>query len=190
MLQCSVGVRQTIQAGVTDMAGRSRAGNGHPVERLAAVAGEMAKTGVKGGEMGVAAAQTIGYRTAMMAAAMGNPVDLANPEFVRMGSEKVEAAVEAVHAVAKGMEELYHAWVALSTGQSQAALAMLGGLGTVRTPADLLMLQSRSVTEAMDAGIHASLRFVEAASALTTAGLNPAYRKVRANAKRLARQHG
>lgn len=172
------------------MVGRSKAGNGHPVERLAAVAGEMAKTGVKGGEMGVAAAQTIGYRTAMMAAALGNPVDLANPEFVRMGSEKVEAGVEAVHAVAKGLEDLYQAWIALCTGQSQAALAVLGGLGSVRTPADLLTLQSRTVTEAIDASIHASLRFVEAASALTTAGLTPAYRTVRANARRLAREHG
>lgn len=165
-----------------------KARNGHPAERLCAVANQFAKTGMRSGEMGVAAAQTIGYRTAMMAAAMGNPVDFANPEFVRMGSEKVEASVEAFHAVATGIGEFTNAWMAMVAKQTQAASLVFGGLSACRSPADLANIQQKVFAEAMDAGIHASLRFVEAAAALTSAGINPAYRTVRANARRLARE--
>ncbi len=165
-----------------------KARNGHPAERLCAVAGHFAKTGLRSGEMGVAAAQTIGYRTAMMAAAMGNPVDFANPEFVRMGSEKVEASVEAFQAVATGLGEFANAWVSMVLKQTQAASQVFGGLSACRSPADFAEVQQRAFTEAVDAGVHASLRFVEAAAALTAAGINPAYRKVRANARRLARE--
>ena len=70
--------------------------------------------------------------------------------------------------------------------QTQAATLMFGGLGACRSPADLVDIQRRAFAEAVDAGIHASLRFVEAAAALTAAGMKPAYRKVRANARRLA----
>ncbi|MBP2229271.1 hypothetical protein J2847_002565 [Azospirillum agricola] len=165
-----------------------RTGKDHPAERLCAVAGHLAKTGMRSGEMGVAAAQTIGYRTAMMAAAIGNPIDFANPEFIRMGSEKVEASVEAFHAVATGLGEFSNAWMTMLAKQAQAATAVFGGLSACRSPADLAGIQQRAIAEAVDAGIHASLRLVEAAATLTAAGINPAYRKVRANARRLARE--
>ncbi|QCO02724.1 phasin family protein [Azospirillum argentinense] len=169
---------------------RRKTGNGEPTQRFLTVAGDLTRTGVKTGEMGVAAAQTIGYRTAMMAAAMNNPIDLANPEFVRMGSEKVEAMVEATHAVAKGIGEMQQAWMTLMQGQLQAAMVMVTGLGQCRNPADLMELQRRTVTETVEAGIHAALYMVESATALTQAGMTPAYRTVRANARRLAKQHG
>ncbi|PWC33189.1 phasin family protein [Azospirillum sp. TSO35-2] len=163
------------------------AGNGHPVERLSAVADQLAKTSLRSGEMGVAAAQTIGYRTAMMTAALSNPIDFANPEFIRMGSEKIEAAVEAFHAVATGISEFGAAWVTMVTKQTEAAAVTVGGLASCRNPMEIVDVQQRLLADAMDAGIHASLRLVEATAALTAAGLNPAYRKVRANARRLSR---
>ena len=126
----------------------------------------------------------------MMAAAMGNPADLANPEFLRMGSEKVEAAVAATQAVAKGIGEFQHAWMALLQGQAQATMTVLTGLGQCRSPSDLIELQRRTLTETVEAGIHAGLYLVESAAALAGAGLAPAYRTVRANAHRLARRRG
>ncbi|MBP2303099.1 phasin family protein [Azospirillum picis] len=165
-------------------------GNSHPTDRLMAVAGQMAKTGMRGNEMGVAAAQTIGYRTAMMAAAMSNPIDFANPEFIRMGSEKVEAAVEAFHAVATGIGEFGQAWFTMVTKQTQAAAVTIGGLATCKNPVEIVDVQQRLLADAMDAGIHANLRLIEATAALTAASLMPAYRKVRANARRLARAQG
>lgn len=169
---------------------RRKAGNGEPTQRLLAVADDLTRTGVKTGEMGVAAAQTIGYRTAMMAAAMGNPIDFANPEFVRMGSEKVEAMVEATHAVAMGIGEFQHSWMALMQSQLQTAMYIVGGLGECRSPADFMELQRRTLTESVEAGIHAAIHLAESAAALTQAGMTPAYRTVRANARRLARLHG
>ncbi|MCW2235453.1 phasin family protein [Azospirillum canadense] len=166
---------------------RRKAGNGEPTERLLAVAGDLTRTSVKTGEMGVAAAQTIGYRTAMMAAALGNPIDFANPEFVRMGSEKVEAMVEATHAVATGVGEAHQAWFALVQGQLQTAMHLVTGLGQCRSPADFVELQRRALTESFEAGLHAAIYMVESAAALTHAGMTPAYRTVRANARRLAR---
>ena len=152
------------------------------------MAGQLTKTGLRSGEMGVAAAQTIGYRTAMMSAALTNPIDFANPEFIRMGSEKVEAAVEAFHAVATGIGELGQAWVTMITKQTQAAAATIGGLATCKNPMEIVDVQQRLLADAIDAGIHANLRLMEATAALAAASMNPAYRKVRANARRLARE--
>lgn len=164
------------------------AGNGHPTDRLMAVAGQLTKTGLRSSEMGVAAAQTIGYRTAMMTAALANPIDFANPEFIRMGSEKVEAAVEAFHAVATGIGEFGQAWITMITKQTQAAAATIGGLATCKNPVEIVDVQQRLLADAVDAGIHANLRMIEATAALAAASMNPAYHKVRANARRLARE--
>ncbi len=169
------------------MAGH-KTGRSHPAERLCAVAGQFAKAGMRSGEMSVAAAQTIGYRTAMMAAAMGNPIDFANPEFVRMGSEKVEASVEAFHAVATGISEFSVAWMNMLAKQAEAATLIFGGVSRCRSPADLADLQHRAFAGLVDAGIHAGLRLVEVSATLTAAGMKPAYHKVRANARRLANE--
>lgn len=165
------------------MAGRSTA-HDEPATRLLGVAGTLARNGVKGGEMGVAAAQTIGYRTAMMAAALGNPIKMANPEFVRMGAEKVEAGVEAVQELAEGFADLQRAWLSMFTGQVQLAFSFLGGLGAVRSPGDAVGLFEDSVA----AGISAQLHFAEAAASFTGSGLGPLHRKTRANARRLGRK--
>lgn len=151
-----------------------------PATRLLGMAGALAQTGVKSGEMAAAAAQTIGYRTAMMAAAMGDPRKLANPEFVRMGAEKVEAAAEAVQEIAEGVVELQHAWMAFWSGQARLAAGFMGG----PSPCSAMEL----FQESMDAGINAGLRFAESAADLAGAGLGPIHRKTRANAKRLARK--
>jgi hypothetical protein len=168
---------------------RYKAQTGDTAGRMLDLAGELARTGVKSGEVGVASVQTIGYRTAMMAAAFGNPIAMANPEFVRMGSEKVEAAMEASQAMAKGLSELGRAWVALLSGQSNLA-AFTMGLGTCRTPVELMTLQQHAMKEAVDASLGAGLRLVEAYSAIASAGLAPVHRTVSANARRLARTQG
>jgi hypothetical protein len=161
-------------------------GDGHPAERLSAVADTFAKTGMRSGEMGIAAAQTIGYRTAMMAAAMGTPTGFANPEFLRMGSEKIEASVEAFQAVAHGLGEFGAAWMTMLTKQTQAAALVFNGLTRCQSPTDLAEIQRKAFAQVVDASVNASLRFAEAAASITAASVKPAYRKVRANARRLA----
>ena len=162
-------------------------GRGASPARMLSLAGELARTGIKSGEVGLASAQTIGHRTAMMAAAFGDPVAMANPEFIRMGTEKVEAAAEAGHAMASGMNELGRAWLALLSGQGLTA-GFAFGLGGFGNPAALAELQRRTMTEAMTAGLNAGLRVAEAYSAIASAGLAPVHRTVSANARRLARE--
>lgn len=160
------------------------AGNGATASRVVGMAGTLARTGVRGGEMGLAAAQTIGYRTAMLAAAMQDPSKLANPEFIRMGSEKVEAVVEAVQEMAEGVAELHHAWYAFWAGQARIAAGLMGGLGAVRSPGEVVGL----FEDSMNAGINAGLCFAESAASLAGAGLGPFHTKTRANARRLRRR--
>ncbi|MFD1623287.1 phasin family protein [Azospirillum griseum] len=164
----------------------NRQGAAHPVQRLSAVADTLVDTTRRSGEMGVAAAQTIGYRSAMMAAALASPTGFANPEFIRMGAEKVEATVEAMQGVTHGLTELGSTWVALLTGQTQAAVQALSDLAQCRTPADWAEVQRRTIAHMMDSGVHAALRTAEAAAAISAASLKPLHRKARANARRLA----
>ncbi|WP_207455706.1 phasin family protein [Azospirillum sp. SYSU D00513] len=170
---------------------RRRGGKRVTPARMLALAGELARTGVQGGEVGIAAARTITHRTAMMAAAAGDPVAMANPEFVRMGTEKLEAAVEAGQAMAKGMAELGQAWTALAAGP---LLPGSPAFGRVPTPADWLAWQSRAAgamaSGMMMGGMAAGLRLAEAWSAVASAGLAPVHRTVSANARRLGRERG
>ncbi len=157
------------------------------VARLAAVVDDLARTAGKHGEMGVAAARTIGFRTAMMAETLTDPMSITDPEFVRMGAEKVEAAAEAATAMAVGVAELQHAWMALFTGPAQAATVAMTSLGTCRSPLDLLSIQQRWWEESVNAGMNAGMHFVESAASLAGAGLPAFHRRARANARRLAR---
>ncbi len=161
-------------------------GAADPAQRLSAVADTLVDTTRRSGEMGVAAAQTIGYRSAMMAAALASPTGFANPEFIRMGAEKVEASVEAMQAVTHGLAELGTTWVALLTGQTQATVQALTELSRCRHPAEWAEVQRRAVAQMVDSGVHAALRTAEAAAAISAASLKPLHRKARANARRLA----
>lgn len=168
----------------------ARRGSESTVARLAAVVDDLTRTAGKHGEMGVAAARTIGYRTAMLAGTLTDPVSITDPEFVRMGAEKVEAVAEATTEMAIGLAELQHAWMALFTGPMQATTLALTSFGAVRSPLDLITIQQRWWEESVNAGMNASMHFVESAVALTSAGLPAFHRRARANARRLARVHG
>src|SRR5688500_3570254 len=67
----------------------------------------LVETAGRTGDMAVASARTIGYRTARMVQALGDPVNLVDPEFARMGHEKVEAAMKSGQAVAGGVHDVY-----------------------------------------------------------------------------------
>lgn len=164
-----------------------RANSAGPATRLAAVVNDLAKTAGKHGEMSVDAARTIGFRTAMMAGTLTDPMSATDPEFVRMGAEKVEAVAEATSAMAIGVAELQHAWLALFTGPVQATTLAMTSLGTCRSPLDLLGVQQRWWEESVSAGMNASMHFVESAASLASAGLPAFHRRARANARRLAR---
>lgn len=131
----------------------------------------------------LAAGTTIGHRTAMMAA-VRDAAGLGNPEFLRMSTEKVEAA-------AAGGAEMVLAGPVLplclfewgwSAGQhTQAALleAMF-----CRSPGELATLQSRWAGRM--AGANRS--FAERMLGIVAAGLRPIQLTAAANARRLGRR--
>lgn len=158
--------------------------------QIAGVYSRLMRTAAQQGDLGLVSARTIGYRTAMMAGALTDPVELTNPEFVRMGTEKVEAAAESAGAMAHGLADLQKAWMALFIAPAQAMTTALCGFGACRTPADLFTAQRRLVEGSIMAGVNAGLHFAESAAVLAGAGLHPIHRKASANARRLARVNG
>ncbi|WP_448191767.1 phasin family protein [Azospirillum sp. sgz301742] len=170
------------------MADRRATGPMGTTARLNAVVDELSRTAGKHGELGVAAVRTIGYRTAMMAETLNDPMSITDPEFVRMGAEKMEAVAEATTAMAVGVAELQHAWMALFTGPVQAATLAVTSLGTCRSPMDLLGIQQRWWEESVSAGMNAGMHFVESAASLAGAGLPAFHRRASANARRLAKR--
>ncbi|HYH20028.1 MAG TPA: phasin family protein [Azospirillum sp.] len=152
-----------------------------------AVVGTLMRTAEQHGELGLAAARTIGYRTALMAGALQDPTKLTNPEFVLMGTEKVEAAAKAVHAFSMGMADLQDAWVSLCTLPVRTMSAVFsGGFDWQRAPMEVWSLNARIVEDT----VVASMRFAQSAASLAGAGLAPIHRTASANARRLERRHG
>jgi hypothetical protein len=86
------------------------------LDHLVSVGQDLARTAGKTQEMALASVQTIGYRTAMMLQALGDPVAMANPEFTLMGHEKVEAAVESHRAMLESGQALIEGWTAWALG--------------------------------------------------------------------------
>jgi len=172
---------------MTARAPRSTARRRHAAISPMAVVGTLMRTASQHGEMGIAAARTIGYRTAMMAGVLHDPRELTNPEFVLMGTEKVEAAAKAAHAFALGLADLQDAWVSLCTLPVRTLQAVAtGGFDWQRAPLELWSLQTRIVEDTMAA----SMRFAQSAASLAGAGLAPIHRTASANARRLERRHG
>jgi hypothetical protein len=134
-----------------------------------------------GAATALAAATTIGHRTAMLAAAASDPAALGHPEFKRMGQEKIDAGLE-VGAILGGRLALLplHVaswWWSAATRGGEAVAAM----ALSRSPAELALAQQRYVS-----GLAASTRrLVEAAVGDLAAGLAPVHRVAAANARRL-----
>lgn len=156
--------------------------------RLQTAGRRMAKTALAAGEMATAAGQVIGYRTAMMAEAMGDPAAMIDPEFTLMGHEKVDAILESAVAMADGTRALFDAWTVWMTGQSRAALGAVSGLATCRTPFDLLEVQYRFIEASLSGTMASGSRIALGAARLAQAGLAPVHRTATANALRLARE--
>ncbi|HEY0837620.1 MAG TPA: phasin family protein [Azospirillum sp.] len=159
-----------------------------PMTAMHTVMGTLMRTAEQHGELGIAAARTIGYRTAMMAGAMQDPTKLTNPEFLLMGTEKVEAVAKAAHAFTLGLADLQDAWVSLCTLPVRTLSSVFSGGtgGWQQAPMALWTLHTRIVEDTMAA----SMRFAQSAASLAGAGLAPIHRTASANARRLERRHG
>jgi hypothetical protein len=133
-------------------------------------------------------AQTIHARTGMMQAAAGNPLALADPEFSRMGLEKVEAANESI----SGMGGAFTQMARVSTGywmsQMQAGFFTAMRLAGSRTQGAVLSTLAHAQEAAVHDALVAGSQMVKAGQSVVTAGLTPVHRRAAANAKRLTKR--
>jgi hypothetical protein len=160
------------------------------VTNLVSVGQDLARTAGKTHEMALASVQTIGYRTAMMFQAFGDPVAMSNPEFTLMGHEKVEAAVESQRAMMESTQSLLEGWTAWAFGQARTNVKAFSELATCRTPADILGVQQHYLQSTWINAATAAAKLTQAAIRITDSGLIPVHKVVAANAKRLAEQNG
>ena len=135
-------------------------------------------------EMMVAAAEVITHRTTRMALAGTSPSARDRTEFLRMGTEKVEAAIESGAAALRhdGMAHVARAqqlWQQLATD----VMTSTCNAGQGATPMTMALPWWRAMVAASTAQAHAAASVVE----LTTAAVAPYHRRARANATRLRR---
>ena len=135
-----------------------------------------------------ASMRTIGFRTAMMARAAGDPVALADPEFTRMVREKIEAFAGAGGAVMGGVQALHGLWAAAMIGQVLGTVQACAALASCRTPADVAAVQGRWLAASQSEAVRSVTRIMEATFGLYGASLDPIHAVVTANARRLARR--
>ncbi|WP_162937528.1 hypothetical protein [Indioceanicola profundi] len=156
--------------------------------RMAQVGVELAETSMVFAEMATAAQQTITYRLVRMAGIMADPKTMHDPEFRRMGQEKLVAASQAVFALGEGWREVLDgvwSWAGIqATAWEQLAMTV----ATARDPGALIEAQSRFLDRSLTAAEEASAHMAVGVSRLAGLGLAPIHKATRANARRLSRE--
>lgn len=137
-------------------------------------------------EMLLASAQVIAHRTARMAAAGPNPSARDRSEFLRMGQEKLEAAIECSQAVAT------HGWShqlasATSLWHSMMQLGFdLALFSTSRSPLEAWQRQLK-LAQRVQAAAAAHDDLARSAAAVSHRALAPLHRRTKGNVRRLSR---
>ncbi len=158
-----------------------------PLPPVLKVGSELARTAERTAELAVASARTIGFRTAMMAQAAGDPIAMSDPEFMLMGSEKVEASYAAALALADSLRPLYEAWMTWSSHQLHGNVRFASEIVSCRNPADLTRVYSHWINESLTGTQLAAGKMAEAISKMSGAALAPIHAAASANARRLAK---
>ena len=157
--------------------GRSRARS--RTDGLAGVNKAVARNAVMLADLGLAAATTIGHRTARMMTAAGDPTALADPELARMVTEKLAAGGAASQAVMRDLLGIYWSSATWASRQALLNLRALGRFGPA-FPWALALGMGRRWN---DFGARLA---ADSHRALGNA-MRPAHRTARANARRLGR---
>jgi hypothetical protein len=131
-------------------------------------------------EMSIAAGQTIGHRSLMLALAAGDPAALGRPEFTRMVTEKMAVAAETGVEMAGQLAAAQWGWAGWFGAQAQ-----LGAAALAASPATVWQ---HWLTASTGQAAEISQRLMADAAALADASLTPAHRVVSANARRLSRR--
>jgi hypothetical protein len=130
-----------------------------------------------------AAGATIAHRGAMLAAAR-DAAAFADPEFTRMGHEKLEAAAAAATAMTLAAPLFSLRFLEWSWSVGQRTQWALAAAAAARSLPALALVQRQWAS----ALASANLRLFESAAGVAAAGLRPVHRTAAANARRLGRR--
>jgi hypothetical protein len=140
------------------------------------------------GEMAIASAPVIGYRTSRLALAASVPSSRDQREFALMGREKGEAVLESTQAVGVRMLMLNQQFAALAFQQMLSASVALMSIAASRTAAESVERQSKLVRDTIANSVVAASRLSGSTAQLTRRALKPAHARVRGNIRRLGRR--
>lgn len=143
--------------------------------RMATVASDMSRTGLRTLEMLSASGDVIDKRSGMMRDAATTPFGAHHAELARMMPEKVEAFSRAGSAMATDWWAMQSAWMA--EAQNLGTMMLRGRAPTL---AEASALASRTQAH--------GLRFIERAAGMSAAGLAPIHKQATSNARRLKRK--
>lgn len=132
-----------------------------------------------------AAAQTIAHRSSMMGREMISPTGSANPEFARMGLEKIFAAGEAQVAMLKRLTASHGIWTSFWFQQAQRGVTLLPQLALSGTPTRMAETIHRAGSMMVADYTALWAKAVTLTEVVADAGARPIYRAAAANARRL-----
>jgi hypothetical protein len=144
---------------------------------------------IKSSEIALAAGQTIGYRTLMMAGA--NAAALTpreRREFSRMYTEKLQAMADYGQIMAREMMRLNEQFAMMAWSELVSAGMAMTSLATGQNPADAFTAQTRLINAAGKRASDASQKISTAMTRVAVEGIAPVHSAVTANARRLARR--
>lgn len=138
-------------------------------------------------ELANASAATIAHRGGMIGRELAAPTGFADPEFARMGQEKVLAAGQATAAMLQRFAGGHSIWTDFWFQQLRRSLSVLPRLAASRSPLHLAQIAALSGGTLMSDCFALWARTAELSEAVADAGARPVHRVAAANARRLGK---
>ena len=144
----------------------------------------------KAGELATVSAQTILHRTARMSRAIQMGEGLHDPEFARMGSEKLSVTLESWAAMGQKLPAMNRFLLQHWSNQMQRFMTSAFAMAACRSPAAAAAIGYRAGTSMIgDAGA-LNLALIRFGQGFSQAASAPVLRVARANARRLSANDG
>lgn len=134
-----------------------------------------------------ASVATIAHRGAMIGRELAAPTGFADPEFARMGQEKVMAAGQAANAMLQRFAGGHSIWTDFWFQQLRRSLSVLPQIAASRSPVHLAQIAAHSGGTLMSDCFALWARTAELSEAVADAGARPVHRVAAANARRLGK---
>ena len=141
-------------------------------------------------DLAVASSETILRRTARMNRAIQTGQGLNDPEFARMGSEKVVALVDSGRAIGLRLPAMNRLMLKYWGSQMQHVMSSTFALAACRSPAAAAAVSYRAGAAMMGEVATLNLALIRGGQGLSQAATAPVLRVAAANARRLALTDG